>query len=148
MNLYFWNQTVRFAENIKDNLADCYCPTLFLVTGIVVVVTNGQRFRVFIQIPIAARTDGASCAGIPHDLHWWFLCNVERKNENVNLLAVHELIRGILSVTLVLCLNHDLVTPSWECVDMWHKTVKCKEVSKKSVWQMKIKFSTHLSLKY
>lgn len=42
---------------------------LFLVTGIVVVVTNGQRFRVFIQIPIAARTDGASCAGIPHDLH-------------------------------------------------------------------------------
>lgn len=59
---------------------------------------------------------------------------------NVNLLAVHELIRGILIVTLVLCLNHDLVTPSWECVDMWHKTVKCKEVSKKSVWRMKINF--------
>lgn len=37
---------------------------------------------------------------------------------NVNLLAVHELFRGILSVTLVLFLNHDLVTPSWECVDM------------------------------
>ena len=81
MNLYFWNQTVWFAENIKDNLADYYCSTLFLVTGIVVVVTNGQRFRVFIQIPIAARTDGASCAGIPHDLHWRFLCNVEKKND-------------------------------------------------------------------